>query len=206
MSTNSLETLLMGLAAEPEDAAKAYRIVHARLTRFFDLKNMADPATMADEVMDRLAASLATRGTAQIESPAAFALGIARHLLQEEWRRLAREQEAIREWAGIPRTEQDDEKELTMASLDHCLSRMPAAKRELLQSYYGWSGAEKIAHHRQMADTLGLTVNALRNRLLRARTDLLACLRQRQRDVLIENDNIHRVRKFSKERRERVIP
>jgi hypothetical protein len=34
----------------------------------------------------------------------------------------------------------------------------------------------------------------------------LACLRQRQRDVLIESDNIHRVRKFSKERRERVIP
>jgi DNA-directed RNA polymerase specialized sigma24 family protein len=206
MSANSLDTLLMGLAAEPDDAAKAYRVVHARLTRFFDLKNMADPATMADEVMDRLAATMATRGAAQIESPAAFALGIARHLLQEEWRRLAREKEAIREWTAVVQTEHDDEKELTMASLDHCLRRMPAVKREMLQSYYGWTGAEKIAHHRRMADELGLTVNALRNRLLRARTELLACLRQRQRDVLIENDNIHRVRKFSKERRERVIP
>ena len=206
MSTNSLETLLMGLAAEPDDAAEAYRIVHARLTRFFNLKNMADPATMADEVMDRLAASMASRGAAEIESPAAFALGIARHLLQEEWRRLAREKEAIREWTGTVRTEHDHEKELTMASLDNCLGRMPAAKREMLQAYYGWTGAEKIAHHRRMADELGLTVNALRNRLLRARTELLTCLRQRQRDVLIENDNIPRVRKFSKERRERVIP
>jgi hypothetical protein len=115
MSTNSLETLLLGLAAEPDDAAEAYGIVHARLTRFFNLKNMADPATMADGVMDRLAASMVTRGAAQLESPAAFALGIARHLLQEEWRRLAREKEAIREWTGIVRTEHDDEKELTMA-------------------------------------------------------------------------------------------
>jgi DNA-directed RNA polymerase specialized sigma24 family protein len=206
MSANSLETLLMALAAEPDDAAKAYRIVHARLMRFFSLKNMADPGAMADEVMDRLAASLATRGAEQIGSPAAFALGIARHLLQEEWRRLAREKEAIREWTAVARSEHDDEKELTMASLDQCLRRMPAAKRELLHSYYAWTGAEKIAHHRRMADELGLTVNALRNRLLRARTELLACLRQRQRDVLVENDNIDRVRKFSKERRERVIP
>jgi DNA-directed RNA polymerase specialized sigma24 family protein len=140
---------------------------------------------MADEVMDRLAASMATRGAAQIESPAAFALGIARHLLQEEWRRLAREKEAIREWTGIVRTEHDEEKELTMASLDDCLRRMPAAKREMLQAYYSWTGAEKIAHHRRMAGELGLAVNALRNRLLRARTEPLACLRQRQRYILI---------------------
>jgi len=206
MTENSFETLLMALATEPDDAAKAYRIVHARLMRFFSLKDMADPGAMADEVMDRLATSLATHGTGQIESPAAFALGIAHHLLQEEWRRLAREKEAIREWTAVVQPEPDDEKELTMASLDHCLRRMPAAKRELLQSYYAWTVGEKIAHHRRMADELGLTVNALRNRVLRARTELLACLRQRQRDVLVENDNIHRVRKFSKERRERVIP
>lgn len=206
MSANSLETLLMALAAEPDDAAKAYGIVHARLVRFFNLKNMADPATLADEVMDRLAASLATRGAGQIESPAAFALGIARHVLQEEWRGLAREKEAMREWTPVAQTEHDDEKELTMAALDHCLGRMPAAKREMLQSYYDWTGAEKIAHHRRMADEMGLTVNALRNRLLRTRTELLACLRQRQRDVLVENDNIHRMRQVSKERRERIIP
>jgi hypothetical protein len=30
-----------------------------------------------------------------------------------------------------------------------CLERMPAAKRELLHSYYAWAGTEKIAHHRQ---------------------------------------------------------
>lgn len=36
-----------------------------------------------------------------------------------------------------------------------CLERMPAAKRELLHSYYAWAGTEKIAHHRQMADKLG---------------------------------------------------
>jgi DNA-directed RNA polymerase specialized sigma24 family protein len=206
MSANSLETLLMALAAEPDDAAKAYRIVHARLMRFFDLKNMADPGAMADKVMDRLAANLSRRGAEQIESPAAFASGIARHLLQEEWRRLAREKEAIREWKAVVPSGNDDERELTMSSLDHCLDRMPAAKRELLRSYYGWTGAERIAHHRRMADELGVTVNALRNRVLRAREELLACLHRRQRDVSIENDSIYRAQKFSKERRERVIP
>jgi RNA polymerase sigma factor (sigma-70 family) len=205
MTAGSLETLLMALAAEPNDAATAYRTVHTRLMRFFSLKNVADPAALADEVMDRLATSLAVRGAEQIESPAAFALGIARHLLQEEWRRVAREQEAIHEWTVAVQTEHDDEKELTLRSLDRCLQQMPAAKRELLHSYYAWAGTEKIAHHRQMAEKLGLSVNALRNRLLRARAELLGCLRQRQRDVSAGNDNLYRAQSFSKERRERFI-
>lgn len=192
MNANSLETLLAALAPEEKDAASAYRSVHARLTRFFSLQDVADPAALADEVMDRLAASLVARGAERIPSPGAFALGIARHLLQEETRRQIRERETVREWMAATRMEDATQTELAVRSLDRCLDRMPADRRELLRSYYAWTSGDKIGHHRRMAEELGLSANALRNRLQRARAELLACLRRQQRDVSVKTDTVYR--------------
>jgi DNA-directed RNA polymerase specialized sigma24 family protein len=59
---------------------------------------------------------------------------------------------------------------------------MKKEQRDLLLAYYRSTGRAKIEHHRELAAGLGLTVNALRNRLMRARMELDTCVRPR-RDV-----------------------
>jgi DNA-directed RNA polymerase specialized sigma24 family protein len=204
MNAASLEALLAALGRDTEDATAAYRMLHARLVRFFDLQNITDPEALADQAMDRLAASLLARGTETIASPAAFVLGIARHLLQEERRHVAREGEVAYEWAR-GQIEDSATKETELQRLERCLEQMPKDRRELLRSYYAWSGRAKIEHHRRMAAEHGLSVNALRNRMLRARAELLACLKQ-QRDVSAGSDTLYKARKYGKEDRERAIP
>ena len=184
MQENSLEALLALLGAGSKDAGAAYRELHLRLVRLFRLQSDSDPEALADEAMDRLgkiAVRTNTAGARQIDSPVALALGIARHLLQEDQRRQMRETATARDWVGSRVQESKAEAEI-LEAISTCLATMPAGKRDLLTTYYEWRGERKIEHHRNLAEKLGLTLNALRNRLMRARQELDACVRNRLRD------------------------
>jgi len=175
------QALLFALHAEESKAAEEYRRLHERLVRLFTLNRVADPHALADEAMDRLARRISELGD-RIESPSAFLSGIARHLLQEEERRRTRERQMANEWTS-QRVVQSATDEEFMESVDECLTRMKSDQQELLRDYYRETGREKIEHHRQLAAERGLTLNALRNRLMRARRELDDCVRKRLRDV-----------------------
>jgi DNA-directed RNA polymerase specialized sigma24 family protein len=186
MQPEFFDALLDLLGDGPEEAGTAYRSLHRRLTRFFRLNSRSDPESLSDEVMNRLAKNAANDPTA-IASPGAFALGIARHLLQEDFRLQIRETEMARHW-NVVMAAVDTDKEPILQAMEACLARLPEHKRELLRTYYEWTGKRKIDHHRQIADRLGLTINALRHRLMRARRELDTCVHRRLRDVSFEND------------------
>jgi len=177
MEEQSLGALLDLLGETPE----AYSNLHRRLTHYFNLNTRTDPEGLADEVMNRLA-SVAANDVASIKSPAAFALGIARHVLQENIRAQLREAEAGRNWYTA-RSITDPDEETMLQTIDTCLSSLPTAKRELLRTYYESTGRKKIEHHRQLAERLGITINTSRNRLMRARRELDDCVRKRLSDV-----------------------
>jgi DNA-directed RNA polymerase specialized sigma24 family protein len=187
MQPEFLDALLEALGETREQAGATYREIHERLTRFFRLNNGSDPQALADEVMDRLARRTANDPKGEIVSPQAFALGIARHLLQEDQRRQAREISVARDWNVFPGTAEKDQEHL-LVDLEECMRRMSEEKRKLLLSYYSWQEGKKIDHHRGMADRLGLTMNALRNRMMRIRNELDNCVRNHQRDVLQKRD------------------
>jgi DNA-directed RNA polymerase specialized sigma24 family protein len=174
---------------DPEQAGVAYRQLHQRLERFFHLNNTEDPAHLADVAMDRLAKRAAEADGAtnidedrKIASPFSFALGIARHLLQEDARQRLRQDEAEREWLSVSAGSELYE-EQQHGALEDCLSRLPLERRQLLESYYGWNGNQKIEHHRRIAERVGLNLNALRNRVFRTRAELATCMKRRLNDV-----------------------
>jgi DNA-directed RNA polymerase specialized sigma24 family protein len=196
-AAGSFDALLAVLGPTPDQSAAAYRQLHARLTRFFALNNAADPADLADRTLDRLARSLESR---EIASPVAFALGIARLLLKEEARARAKEIDAARDWTAVTDPASDlAEKEDLLARLDRCLDRMPPERREMLRAYYGWAGSTRIEHHRLLAGRLGVSVHALRNRLLRARADLSICMERGRHDVSALSSTSIRVQQRSRE-------
>lgn len=187
MQPELLNVLLEVLGETREEAGAAYREIHERLTRFFSLNNGSDPQTLADEVMDRLAKRTVNEPKEKIISPHAFALGIARHLLQEDQRRYARETKVARDWDVRSGASENDQEQL-LEALEECMSHMSEDKRKLLLAYYSWPEGKKIDHHREMVDRHELTMNALRNRVMRARSELDSCVRNRQRDVSPKKD------------------
>jgi len=177
----SLQALLSALHTSEREAAEEYSLLHKRLVRLFTLNRVSDPQALADEAMDRLAQRIAQEHAA-IQSPAAFLSGIARHLLQEEGRRQVRERETAHEWASQTPVHDERNEEL-LSAIEAGLSRMKPDQRDLLRRYYSATGKEKIEHHRQLAEERGLTLNALRNRLMRARRELDRCMRELLGDV-----------------------
>jgi DNA-directed RNA polymerase specialized sigma24 family protein len=176
----TLKELLNLLHPDEAKAAVEYHNLHQRLTRFFDWNNAQDPMALADEAIDRLA----KRATDQdkndnVQHISAFALGIARHMLQEEGRRQLKMVEISRHWQAMESARiQETEAEVMDDALQQCLAKMRPERRRLIEAYYNSSGAEKIKKHQQLADSEGLSLNALRNRALRARQELEACIRK----------------------------
>lgn len=182
MQSEFLDALLSLLDEDREQAGLAYQKMHERLVRFFRLNNGSDPQALADETLDRLARRAADSMAENIGSLRAFSLGIARHVLQEDVRHRSREALSAQQWTDFTMAV-DRDSEYLLDAIESCLARMTVEKRELLRSYYEWRAGNKISHHQQIAERLGLTMNALRNRIMRARNELDDCVRQYQRDI-----------------------
>jgi DNA-directed RNA polymerase specialized sigma24 family protein len=176
----TLKVLLNLLHPEEAQAAVEYHNLHQRLTRFFDWNNVQDPTALADEAIDRLAKRAAESGINDgVHNVSAFALGVARHLLQEEARRQQKLAEISRHWQAMESSRvEEPESEAMDNALRHCLEKMRPERRRLIEAYYSYEHNEKIRTHQQLAEAEGLSLNALRNRALRARQDLEACVRK----------------------------
>ena len=179
MHRESLAKILDLLGPNAEEAAIEYRKLHQRLSRFFEWNSVDDPTALADEAIDRLGKRAIDEAAGhRVLKPTAFALGIARLLLQEESRRKQRAIDATRHWE-MRRTESIPEMEALDEALQRCLTKLQPDRRKLLERYYLHSGKEKARSHQKLADEMGVTINALRNRALRARQELEICIRKR---------------------------
>jgi DNA-directed RNA polymerase specialized sigma24 family protein len=175
-----LKELLNLLHPDEAQAAEEYRKLHQRLARFFDWNNTQDPMALADEAIDRLAKRAAEPGMNEgVHNVSAFALGVARHLLQEETRRQQKMAEISRHWRAMESVRAaEPEAEALDDALQHCLGKMRPERRRLIEAYYNYTGSEKIRMHQQLAEAEGLSLNALRNRALRTRQELETCIRK----------------------------
>jgi DNA-directed RNA polymerase specialized sigma24 family protein len=175
----TLKELLGLLHPDEAQAAVEYQNLHQRLARFFAWNNAQDPTALADEALDRLAKRAAESTLNEgVRNVSAFALGVARHLLQEEARRQLKMVEISRHWQAMESARtREPEAEALEDALQHCLGKMKPERRRLVEAYYSYSGSEKIKTHQQLAEAEGLSLNALRNRALRARQELETCIR-----------------------------
>src|SRR6202789_812285 len=81
ITRESFASLLSALGETPPGGAH-YEQLRAKLIFFFSRRLLAFPEDLADEVLDRLAYRLSQH--TEIASAEAFALGIARHVAQEQ--------------------------------------------------------------------------------------------------------------------------
>ena len=168
LDREALEALLAALAPDREAAGRKYEDLRRRLTNLFAWEHCAAPDSLADETLNRLARKV-LQGV-EIPNFDRFAFGIARLVMQEEIRASRDRQKAIREMQAA-RTNPSDW--ATLDALQKCLDALPADRRELVEKYYSEDRAA-------LARRQGISLNALRNRVMRIREDLFRCLSRRR--------------------------
>jgi DNA-directed RNA polymerase specialized sigma24 family protein len=177
MHKASLDKILNLLGPDDDVAAAEYCKLHERISRFFEWNSIEDPEALADEVIDRLGRRVTEPHTKEhVRNLSVFALGIARLLLLEEFRRQKRQADTNRWWAE-QRVNSSSDAEAFDKALEHCLKRLQPERRRLIERYYTFGDRKKAEIHQSLAEENEVTVHALRNRALRVRHDLEDCVR-----------------------------
>jgi DNA-directed RNA polymerase specialized sigma24 family protein len=100
--------------------------------------------------------------------------GIARMVLRE-WRSRRQREDAQLDKAtrGLTEAAPEPESEELYEALEQALAELPPAQRGLMLRYYSAaSHSEQVADRLSMAAEIGISANALRNRMLRLRMEL----------------------------------
>jgi DNA-directed RNA polymerase specialized sigma24 family protein len=175
ISHDGFASLLAALGGTPQEAGQHYERLRSKLVFFFTRKSLQSPEDLADEVLDRLARRLSEGLT--ISSIDAFALGVARHVAQE--------QDAIRNQSqtvdpsffdNVPAVLDTPIEDERMADLERCLRRLPSLDTQILRSYYLGDANHLMSARKNMAERLGVAPGSLRQRVFLIRKRLLDCV------------------------------
>ena len=175
LTPEAFAILLARLGPDAERAGAAYEALRRTLVEFFTWRGTETPEDCADETLDRLARRLSDG--APVESIARYTHGIARLVLLEYWRRPDARRAALEQVEARAQLAPDSPDEDALHEcLDRCLGELPEDGRKLILEYYVAEGRTRIERRKHLAQVLGLSDAALRNRAQRLRDRLEGCL------------------------------
>jgi DNA-directed RNA polymerase specialized sigma24 family protein len=180
LTATSFQTLLDRLDADSEVAAQKYEALRIKIAHLHRWRGCAESHSddLADITLDRVAAKLAAGEV--VENLTAFASAIARFVSLEHSRK--NKLDAVGDDVPVTPVEPDLDFLEGPDRRTRCLRRCVAAKfnddeKRIVVGYYDTDADEKTKNARRLlADSFGLTVNALKVRACRLRMRLEACI------------------------------
>jgi RNA polymerase sigma factor (sigma-70 family) len=172
------DDLLAWLNPDRELASSIYLNLRHSLLRIFAWNRCADPEGMTDETFDRVARQVHILRDTFEGNPKLFFYGVANNLIKE-YRKKVKSQvsiEAIELAEDPPQELEEETSERRKECLSKCLRKLPKEKRDLILAYYAKEKQAKIIHRAEMARQLGVSIEALRVRMLRIRGTLEECI------------------------------
>jgi DNA-directed RNA polymerase specialized sigma24 family protein len=186
LTPEAFESFLNYLDENRERAGEKYEALRQKLLRFFEWRGAVHPDSLADETLDRVSRKI-IQGEVIYDIPG-YVYGVARFVLRESWEKLQKERSShdsvdvntLPAESDVEIDHGDDEIENQRLSqcLDHCLESLPAESRTLILGYYQLERGAKIQNRRELADRLGIPMNALRIRVFRIRERLETCVHE----------------------------
>ncbi|MEP7075683.1 MAG: hypothetical protein ABI878_07705 [Acidobacteriota bacterium] len=183
-SEGSFKRFLVWLDQGTDTEGQSYLGMRDRLVTYFDRKNCSSPDELADETLNRVTRRLEEEGDIDSEAPAKYCYTVARYVFLESLRSGRDKHVSIDEASEqgkreLAAAEVDGDKELKekmLSCLDHCTSKLDEPSRDIIIRYYYGKEREKIDNRRAMAESLGISVNALSIRACRIRDKLEGCV------------------------------
>jgi predicted component of viral defense system (DUF524 family) len=170
------------LSPDTEEAGRLYTRLQKKLTGFFILKGVSDPLSAADETIDRAALKIGA-GTV-VPNVDNYCCGIARNIAKERLRLIRRENTAFHKFIEELSNSSAEQVERIYSLLKPCFEQLAVEERQLLLAYcHEIQGRARAEHRRQLAQTMKMTVLALRVRVTRLRNSLTDCVQKRSNKV-----------------------
>jgi DNA-directed RNA polymerase specialized sigma24 family protein len=180
LTSQAFDRLLLAFDADREVGAQKYEIMRRKLIEFFEARGSDAPPDYADEAINRVARRIAE--SEQIDDLSSYFYGVARLMWLEGLRSRHKEplsleltQTPIAPNSAELETERQH-REDRISCLESCLSRLSSANRTLIVEYYREEKGIKIEHRKQQAMRLNTTLNGLRLRASRIRSELYECI------------------------------
>ena len=181
LSPHAFQQLLSWLDQGKDSDGQNFLEMRQRLLAYFDRKNCPVPDELADEVLNRVARRIEEEGSLESDTPAKYCYIVARFVFMEHLRETQKGRVVLdeirrqRHGGGVV---EDDNREQVLICLEQCTSKLERVNRELITRYYVGKERVKIENRRSLAESLGITMNALAIRACRIRDKLEACVRQ----------------------------
>ena len=182
ITQNAFSRLLAWLDEGVDSNGERYLEMRRRLVWYFDRRGRPAADELADETLNRIARTLVQAGAIAVRPPARYCYVVARFVLLEDIRRerglvpLDESRKPTSRAAGSSPMQEWLLREHRLDCLDRCLQQLKPAQRELIVEYYADERRQKIERRRDLAKSLGITMNALGIRALRIRDGLMACM------------------------------
>lgn len=169
LTQEDFDRLLAWLGPDPEQAGRKYEEIRRRLIKIFACRGCGEADQLADETINRVARRLPDFVNTYTGDPVLYFCGVAQKVHLEYLRRKPAP-------APPPAPEADEEAERAYACLDACMNDLAPDHRRLVLQYYMADRQAKINHRKELADALGIAINALRIRAFRIRAVLQRCI------------------------------
>ena len=172
----AFDKLLQQLGSNPEEAGKEYEILRVKLVRFFEWRGCDAADFRADQTIDRVMRKI-DEGQV-ISNLMGYVYGVAKRVSKEVLRERQRMESLNNDPSSPANSSQSasEETDRRLACFDQCLATLPPDNRVLIIKYYQEEKHAKIIGRQQLADQLGIALNALRIRVHRIRKTLEECI------------------------------
>lgn len=190
LTPETFASLLQCLDTDAERAAEKYVALRERLAKFFECRGCNATLDLADETINRVARRLNEGETIRATDPTPYFYGVARNVLREDQKNRNRQFLPLDELTPPQHPRMDpsetDDQEAERQRLDRlldcletCLEELPKETCQLLLDYHRDEKRARIKRRKEMAEQMGITVNALKIRVHRLRTTLGRRIRAR---------------------------
>jgi len=180
--------MLAELHPDSERAGEQYEIIRQKLVKLFEWRGCPHPDECADETFNRVAQKICEGTMIWADDPYSYFHGVALNVLREYWRSAEQATKSLEEIAqvqGLPvdpeyillRDVEQKEKDRLLECLDQCLQNLPPESLHLITMYHQGEEATDKARRKELAQSLGIPLNALRIRAYRIRAAIEECVR-----------------------------
>lgn len=165
---------LLLLHGDPTHAGHEYENIRRKLTSFFRWNHCRDAENLADETIDRV---IRRTQELKVSNVHAYINGVARNVFLEARRHNARratfdDRVESPTWDTPSAEEEERQLEFRVACLKRCLQNLTPLERQLIMDY---ELPEKgLRRRKELAESLGITLETLRVQVFRARRKLRA--------------------------------
>jgi RNA polymerase sigma factor (sigma-70 family) len=170
LTPEAFDRLLLWLNPDRERAGRKYEEIRRKLITILSSRGCTCPEDLTDEAMNRVARKVPEIIDNYVGDPALYFYGVA-HKVHLEW--LRRNGRAL---VPPPAPDPPEETEQEYECLEQCMEHLTSKSRELVSQYHREEKKAKIDGRKELADRLGIGVNALRIRAHRIRAGLQECV------------------------------